>query len=291
MQTWFVGTATGMLAALFLGLPATSWSGESGGWVPVNGARLYYEQAGKGPDVVLLHGFSLDRRMWDPQVGPLTSHFRITRYDIRGFGRSVPVSEPHDPVEDLVKLLDQLKIRQAHLVGMSMGGQIALDFALLQPQRVARLVLIGSVMSGFPHADWGPRIAPIIEAAQKGDLARAKQLWLKDRFLTPVGNNSQVAAAVARLVADCTCSQWIDSSLYPRSASPPAYERLNKLNVPTLAIVGESDDPDVLAIAAMIAKQVAGSRTVVIPAAGHLVNLEQAAALNEALISFLRGEP
>lgn len=133
-----------------------------GHWAPIRDARLYYEQVGKGPDVVLIHGFTLDRRMWDSQVPALAEHFRVTRYDVRGFGRSIPVVGPHDPTADLRSLLDHLKIRQAHIVGMSMGGSIAIDFALSQPERVARLVLIGADMSGFPHPSRGRRTAGTI---------------------------------------------------------------------------------------------------------------------------------
>ena len=139
---------------LALGLALMSISGrataQSGAWAAVNGARIYYERSGTGPDVVLIHGFSLDHRMWEPQVARLTKNFRVTRYDVRGFGRSSPVSSGHDAVADLVGLMDHLRIRRAHVVGMSMGGTIATDFVLTHPDRSASLVLIGGGVGGAP---------------------------------------------------------------------------------------------------------------------------------------------
>ena len=98
-------------------------------FVAANGTRLYYEAAGAGHPVVLLHGFTFDTTMWDDQFLPLAQHFRVIRYDMRGFGRSdLPGAESYSHVDDLKALLDHLGISQAHLVGLSKGGAIALDF-------------------------------------------------------------------------------------------------------------------------------------------------------------------
>ena len=280
-----LSASTAGVACLLLSGPA----GAAGGrFARVGAARLFYEQAGKGPDVVLIHGFTLDRRMWDPQVPALAKHFRVTRYDVRGFGQSIPLTGPHDPTEDLRSLLDQLAIRQTCIVGMSMGGRIAIDFALSQPKRVKCLVLIAADMSGFPHPTWGDRFGPMFEAGAKGDLARAKALWLRDRFVTPVKEDQAITAVVERLITECPCSQLANPALIPQAAVPPAFERLEALRVPTLAIVGDAEDPDMRAIADTIERRVTGARKLVIPGAGHLVNMEQSGVLNDAVIAFLR---
>jgi pimeloyl-ACP methyl ester carboxylesterase len=259
---------------------------QRGSWAAVNGARLYYEQSGEGPDVVLIHGFSLDTRMWEPQVPALIEQVRITRYDVRGFGRSSAATPQHDAVADLLGLLDHLGIRRAHIVGMSMGGAIATDFALTHPERTSTLVLIGATVNGFPHTGFDARFAPLFEAGARGDLPAAKELWLQDRFVTPVRDSQSIAATVRTIVMDCPCQQFTDARLLPGAAVPPAFERLEALRVPTLAVVGDADDPDMLAIADAIQLRVPGAGKLLIPDAGHLVNLEQPAALNQALLTF-----
>src|SRR3954463_6383416 len=118
------------------------------GFAEVNGARLYYEAMGEGTAVVLVHGGLVDSRLWDAQMKPLSKHFRVVRYDIRGYGRSPAPTGEYYPHEDLRALLDYLKIDKATLVGLSLGGIVAADFALEQPARVERLVLVGSGLRG-----------------------------------------------------------------------------------------------------------------------------------------------
>jgi 3-oxoadipate enol-lactonase len=121
------------------------------GFAEVNGARLHYELQGVGFPVVLLHGSSLDLRMWDGQVGPLSPHFTTLRYDQRGFGQTeAPAGRPSAPHEDLRALLDTLLMDRVHLVGHSLGGRVALDFALAFPERLSCLVLVAPDLSGPP---------------------------------------------------------------------------------------------------------------------------------------------
>ncbi|HEX8353421.1 MAG TPA: alpha/beta hydrolase, partial [Pyrinomonadaceae bacterium] len=119
------------------------------GFAEVNGTRLYYETAGRGPAVVLLHGGLNDSRLWDEQMGPLSKRFRVVRYDLRGFGRSNAEPVEFWPTEDLRALLDFLKIEKATLVGLSLGGIVAADFALEHPARVDRLILVGPGLRGY----------------------------------------------------------------------------------------------------------------------------------------------
>lgn len=101
------------------------------GFAAVNGIRLYYEVAGSGRPLVLIHGMSLDTRMWDDQFEPLAQHYRVVRYDARGFGKSaLQTGRSYAHTDDLKALLEYLDIEHAFIVGLSMGGGIAIDFAL-----------------------------------------------------------------------------------------------------------------------------------------------------------------
>lgn len=276
-----------LIVTTLVGIVGTS-SAQQGNWADVNGARLYYDQSGAGPDVILIHGFSLDARMWDPQVSALKDHVRITRYDVRGFGRSSAAAQQHDAVANLLGLMDHLEIHEAHIVGMSMGAAIATDFALSHPNRVSSLVLVGATLNGFQHTGWENRFAAMFEAGARGDLLSAKELWLQDPFVTPVHDSDslRIAATVRDIIMKCPCEQLTDPNLGPGAVTPPAFGRLEELRVPTLAIVGEADDPDMLAIADAVESRATSAQKLLIPDAGHLVNLEQPAVVNRALLSF-----
>lgn len=112
------------------------------------GARLAYEVTGEGPAVVLVHGFGLDMRMWDAQVGHLAGSSRVVRYDCRGFGASGPFDPgaAYTHAGDLIALLDHLRLGQAVLAGLSFGGRVVMQAALAAPDRVRGLVLLDAVL-------------------------------------------------------------------------------------------------------------------------------------------------
>src|SRR5690349_19713578 len=145
------------------------------------GARLVYEVAGDGPAVVLIHGFGLDMRMWDPQIGPLAGRFRVVRHDCRGFGASGPFDPgvPYTHAGDLVALLDHLDIGDAALAGLSFGGRVALQAALAAPDRVRGLVLLDAVLDGVP---WDPGSARALDEVarrvQAGGGRAGRAAWL-----------------------------------------------------------------------------------------------------------------
>ena len=111
---------------------------------------LRYEHTGDGQPVVLIQGANLPMEMWDAQVEYFAPQFHVVRYDVRGFGGSAPRDQvPYQSHSDLLALLDHLRIERAHLVGLSLGGRIAVDFALTYPNRVRSLVLAGPGLSGY----------------------------------------------------------------------------------------------------------------------------------------------
>ncbi len=123
------------------------------GFVQVEGGRLYYEVDWSGPSLVLIHAGFLDRRMWDEQFQLFTKHFRVIRYDVRGYGKSDRPKSNFSDYKDLYSLLSHLGLRTTHIVGVSNGGRIALDFAVEYPQMVRSLVLVGTGVKGRKVSD------------------------------------------------------------------------------------------------------------------------------------------
>src|SRR5438876_717507 len=120
------------------------------GYAKVNGTRLFYDVAGIGQPIVLIHGHVLDRRMWDDQFEVFARRYRAIRYDMRGYGRSaLPMGEPYYAVEDLKALLDYLGVVRAYVLGLSKGGVVAIDFAVTYPEATAALIAVDAGMTGY----------------------------------------------------------------------------------------------------------------------------------------------
>ncbi|MEZ0469437.1 alpha/beta fold hydrolase [Luteimonas salinilitoris] len=258
------------------------------GFVDVGGAQLYYQVAGTGPPVVLIHGANLDLRMWDEQMEPLAASFRLIRYDVRPFGRSGPQSEGFSHVEDLGRLMDRLEIEQASLVGLSLGGRIALDFALEHPERVRRMVLAGPGLTGFEQPR-DPALAAAIAAARAGEPEQAAKLSLAMPYLAPAMEQAQLAGRVRRLVME-NAHAWAMPRPPERLPDPPTIERLAEIHTPTLILLGERDTPGIHAIVARLEHELANAERVTLPGVGHLPSMEAPTEFNRLVLDFFAQE-
>jgi pimeloyl-ACP methyl ester carboxylesterase len=259
------------------------------GMAPVEDGELYYRVQGSGTPVLLIHGGGLDHRMWEGQVGPLAKEFRVVVFDVRGFGRSSSSEPRHRKFEDVAALMDHLGISRASLVGLSLGGRIAIDFALSYPDRVRSLVLAGPGLSGWAFdRDTHAYIRDVREAVDAGDEARGIELWLAGPYNAPAMRDPEVATRLRRWGLD-NVRIWRERPMELR-LTPPAAERLDELRAPTLLIVGEEDIPDIHAVVAAIEVANPNAERLDLAGAGHLVNLERPAAFNRAVLEFL-GRP
>lgn len=254
----------------------------------VNGARLWCEVSGTGSAVVLVHGSPLDSRMWDPQVAALAQAHQVIRYDVRGYGRSdPPTNMPYRHEDDLAGLLNWLGIAQTAVLGLSMGGRLAVDFALAYPERVSALILAGSSVSGYPWTDdLDAMAAATQEAIARGGVEGAQALTLEEPLLQPSLREAEVRQALAAQVQAYSGWHWLhaDPVIAPQ---PPAYTRLEEVSAPTLVITGEHDQFDIHGVAAALASRIPGATSMLIPGAAHMVNLEAPDAFNEAVLAFL----
>jgi 3-oxoadipate enol-lactonase len=288
---WPMNGLTILLATtlLAIGEPATAQKPQPPrtGIAEVNGTRLYYETAGTGPHVVLLHGGNLDSRMWDDQMPFLAKSFTVTRYDIRPYGRSASVEKGFSSVDDLVALMDVLDIKRASLVGLSLGGRIAIDFALTHPDRVDKLVVMGPGLTGFPFNQKDEAVQAMIARAKEGDARGAMELWLQHPMMAPAMARPALAARIRPIAMD-NARIWTNLAVGERVPNPPAIKRLGEIRAPTLLIVGERDVPDIQQIVKLLAAGVRGARTEVVPGAAHMPNMEDPALVNRLLGEFLR---
>ena len=259
------------------------------GFAPVNGTRLFYEVKGSGPALVLIHGGQLDSRMWDDQFDAFAKQFTVIRYDVRGYGGSFQPDKLYSDADDLAALFDYLKLQKAHLVGLSLGGRIAVDFAVVHPARVSSLTLVGPGLTGYepPDAEAADlRMWNLIKLARDEGPNKVTEAWLKDPFMAPAMEQARLSARLWRLSRE-NAHCWLRNPILQRSPGPAAAKRLDQITVSTLLVLGDRDVPQIKATIEALEKGIRGSKKVVIKGAGHMVNMEQPEEFNEALAAFL----
>lgn len=239
-----------------------------------------------GPAVLLLHSSVCDRRMWDPQCGPLAeAGFRVVRFDFRTCGDSPAAREPYSDDGDVVALMDRLGLARAALVGSSYGGHVALRVAALHPERVTRLALLCAGRPGFrpdsPEVkEFGAAEDALLEA---GDLEGAAALNART-WLGPEAD--EAAHALVRVMQ---LRNFRNALLPAGDHELPAQDvDLGAVTAPTLAVGGAHDLPDFRRVAAELPDLVPGARHVELPWAGHLPSLERPAVTTALLLEFLR---
>lgn len=252
----------------------------------VDGGRLYFEECGSGLPVVLVHGFSLDTRMWSRQQAAFSSSHRVIAYDVRGFGRSsAPGEAGASHAEDLEALLAERGVDTAAVVGLSMGGIIAADFACRFPERLAALVLVDAACGGFTWSEAFLTDWLRFERLAEHDVAAARRAWLESALFRPTRARPALREELDEIVEDYSGWHWVHR--IPVAGEPATAERLCSIQAPTLVVVGEHDIPDFHASAGLFCDRIGPVEKAVIRAAGHLPNMEQPDAFNRLVLGFL----
>lgn len=263
------------------------------GFIAVPGAQLYYEIAGEGDPVLLLHGGLLDRRMWDEQFQFFAQHYQTIRYDMRGSGKSksLPSTEPYIPYQDIYHLLQALSLQKTTLIGLSGGARFAIDLAIASPEMVRKLVLVSPGMSGYEFIDaWtAQRTEEAKMASLRSDRAHTVEVFLVMWTDGPARSPEQVDQTVRERIREmATHTMKLNVHIFPfRELEPPALGRLAEIHAPTLIILGDKDTSDIHAIGKLLHEQVVGSELVTIPDVGHTLVMEKPNEFNELAVQFL----
>jgi pimeloyl-ACP methyl ester carboxylesterase len=261
------------------------------GIAKLNGAQLYYEVAGSGPALILVHSGIADGRMWDDQWDAFSRHFQVTRYDLRGFGRSAPVPGDFSHLADLLGLLNFLDLEKAFLIGSSRGGSIVLDFALEHPDRIAGLVIVASSPGGFVfEGEPPPQWEEMAAAFKQGDYSRAAELEVQIWVDGPQRKPEQVDPVIRTRVHDMDQIALANEALALGNElplDPPAYARLGEIACPVLIVYGDLDDPNIVRAADFMAAHISQARLELVPGTAHFPNMEQPERFNQIVIDFL----
>ncbi len=248
----------------------------------MNGARLWYDEAGGGPALLLLHGGLGDSGLWEPIVPFLAERFRVIRTDLRFFGRSTGPAAPWSWEEDVVGVLDALGVERAALVGLSLGGRIAIDTALAHPERLAALALVAPGLAGHDGRAYTQDMERRYEAAETdGDLDAMLQIDLEP--WAPLGVDDRMRQLWQATPDASPLPEGVEP-LDP--AGPPAKERLGELAVPTLVVTVSHDPEGFREIGPLIASAAPNARHVELDS-DHYVTLREPELVAATLVEFL----
>lgn len=264
------------------------------GYAELGDGKLYYEIEGKGDVLVLVHAGFVDSGMWDGQWEAFTRYYRVLRFDMRGFGKSDPATGPVSRRQDLYRVLQELGIKHAHLLGCSMGGETAIDFTLEHPEMVKSLTVVSGIPGSFDMKGEPPsEILEMLQALEQGDLERVSNLqihlWVDGTFRQPEEVNPfvrQRAAEMNRIAVKN--GTWATADANPfNPLSPPAAGRLDEINVPVLIIAGSLDNPEILRAADMLADEIKKAKKVIVSGSAHVPNMEKPEEFNQIVLDFL----
>ena len=250
--------------------------------VEVNGARLWYDESGDGPVVLLLHGGLGDSGLWEPVVPFLAEKFRVIRTDLRFYGRSTGPFVPWSWEADAVGVLDALGVERAAVVGLSLGGRLALDIALAHPDRLWAVAGVAPGLAGHRAAPYSEEQDARYEAAEaEGDLEAAMEIDFE--VWAPLGADERI-----RQLWHATP----EANSFPEGLQPispegaPAKERLGELAVPTLIVTAAYDPEGFREIGPLVAREAPDARHVELDS-DHYLTLREPELLAGVLLDFL----
>jgi 3-oxoadipate enol-lactonase len=256
--------------------------------INVGDAVLSYDLTGKGRTVVFIHGWALNKSVWDDQVPVFSKRYRVLRYDSPGFGKSTGVSDESAEPADLLVLLEALHIDHAYIVGHSRGGGVALRFAAAYPEKVDGLVLYGSTPpAGIPFPpEFGQWFGSLPGIAKQYGLDSVGKLVLASDLAWAPPGRSDVGERLRKAWASYSGKDLLDPRAPAGTVALPDIARLSTLKMPTLVIVGDHELPFLAAAADTFAYHIPNAKKSVIPNAGHGAHFAQPTIFNGTLLDF-----
>lgn len=250
--------------------------------VDVHGARLWYDEAGSGEVVLLVHGGLGDSGLWEPVVPFLAERFRTIRTDLRFFGSSTGPALPWSWQEDTVGVLDELGVERAALVGLSLGGKVALDVALAHPERLWAVVGVAPALGGHDGAPYTEEHEARYEAAADSEKLETMR-EIDFEIWAPLGADERIR----RLWLRTPDANPLPDGVEPLEPSgPPAKERLGELAVPTLVLTAKHDPAGFREIGPLVARAAPKARHVELDS-DHYLTLREPELLARTLLDFL----
>ncbi len=255
----------------------------------INGIDLQYEIYGSGSPLLLIHGLGMDHSMWDLQLSDFTRDHQVISYDLRGHGQSDSPDSPYSIdllADDLDQFLHFLGLRKASFLGLSLGGRILLRFALKYPKEITAIVLADAQSETPP--DSAKRFSALAELTRREGIGRAADEFFSTPALQGLAKRNPERFAKEKERFLRSSATGFANSCLAIAGMTSLTEDLQGIQIRTLALAGEEDEA-YLPYLEIYGRKIRGSRKETIPRAGHLSNLENPAAFNKTVLSFLEG--
>ena len=267
------------------------------GFIPISGhGKMFYEEKGEGEPLIFLHGHSLDTRMWDPQWEEFSKKFHVIRFDFRGYGQSTDQSEDFQftHVDDLITLMNFLKIEKAHIIGLSMGAFVAGDMLSMYPERMLSCTLCSGGIRSVPgpsqpmtEEEKAKRDKEIEELKKKG-IEKYKKEWHKILMSSGGSQRERMSLPLYQMVKDWSAWQQLHHEVrnYYAQEAWDELKRKGIVDVPTLLVRGENEvkyskgTPNEM-------KYLSNAKFVIVKDCGHMLNMDRPNEFNKVVLSFL----
>ena len=253
-------------------------------YLDVAGTRLRFRDEGHGPVLILLHGWTFDLEMWDPQVAALRDEFRLVRIDRRGHGFSGGVPDSEQDAADVASLCGHLNLKSVAVLGMSQGARAALRFASRAPHQVTALILDSPPNLDDQAIDDEVPMQHFRELVSKGGLAAFRRAWSDHPLVQLCTEAARMQSQVHAMIARYPGRELLDPTAAGMRAAPLA---LHLIRTPTLMLSGAYDLPSRLQSAGNLCAQLPAAEHVILADAGHLINLDQPALYSKLCRAFL----
>lgn len=260
-------------------------------WLPVSAGKLPVHVAGDGVPLVLIHGWAMDHRIFGPQVTALARAMKVVTYDRRGFGHSEGHADPTSELDDLLTLATNVIGEPFHLLGLSQGGRVALRYAALRPEWVRSLILQGTAVDGTEPQGPEPERIPVEEfarLARAGQLGELRRRWLEHPMMRLDDSHRDARSLLSRMLDDYTGADLIDERR--REYQPPGdlLAAIAAKAISVLVLTGARETESRRRIARMLVESLPRARERVLLNSGHLCNLTEPEAYNNAVLEFCR---
>jgi pimeloyl-ACP methyl ester carboxylesterase len=263
---------------------ATTSADSADRYLALDGARLRYRDEGHGPPVILVHGWTLDLEMWEPQVAALKDGFRLVRFDRRGYGLSSGRPDGTRDGADLAALLRHLRLNRVSLVGMSQGARAVLAFASAAPLQVSAIILDGPPSIEPAEGDDVP-VDEFHRLVQTQGIEAFRREWLRLPLMQLRTRDARVRALLTAMIERYPGNDLVYPPAGQTPAGPPL--RLESISAPTLILLGEYDVPSRAQSAQLLCARLESAERAVIADAGHLPNLDQPTVYSDLCRAFL----
>ena len=265
------------------------------GFVSSGGAQIYFEVAGSGPGLVMIHAGVADRRQWHAAFDHFQRTNTVLRYDMRGFGKSEPVEGEYRPIDDLRAVLSETDLQGPNIMmGCSMGGTLAMDYTISHPDDVKALIMVCSGPSGLALDIEAPAAFAEVEKAERAnDLERVceleTQIWFDGAGRSPREVDQEARALLFEM--NRVALEHAGRELGKRKPDLVSFaaDRLSEIDVPVLIVTGKLDIPYMSAAAALMREAIPNAQSAEFPDAAHLPNMEHPERFNDIVQQFVSG--